>query len=1091
MTRAVAVALLASLAASCGPDAAGDDGEIVVVRIVVEGPGRVTSVPEGLDCAGPAVCERAFLRSDDVQLTAIADDGAALAGFAGDCRADPGSPFARFDGAPDDPSCTITFVPVARLRVLVEGEGTVEVGAATCGADESCEYAFDVGAVVDLYAQPASGWELLGFSGECTGADPLQSVELHADAECRVVFQPTFSGVVRFPVRVLIIGSGRVWSDPAGIDCDELDVDCEVEFVEGTTFELHAEADPGWEFAAWGYQCEGLGDATPIGGEVWYGIACTATFAEIVPSTLTVAVTGGGAVTSGPAGIDCPAGSCAAAYDPSTTVTLTATATPGHRFARWEGDCVGAAATSCTNTCTDAFDGWCDDGGLGADYSICALGTDCSDCGPRGAVAGPGQAIVSMAADRTCGAVFEPLPQHDVHVDVAGAGSVAGADGAIACGADCDATVYEGATVTLTATPAATARFARWGGDCAGVEPAIEVVVTAATSCTATFVERLDVDVRWSRRAAGAEVVGARAAADGATIAVLARDAAAARVVVIDAVTGRERARSSVLASPVAFAWDAPGGRVVVADEDRLVRLYDVDSGAVLSSMSGHTGDVAAVDVASDGAHVVSVDAIGRAKLWDAATGLVVRTVVHQADAPVHAVAFSPSGDRFATAGADGFVRVWSVSQAAFLREIDAVPDGAAAATSVAWSADAAALAIGRGDGGLRVHDPDDGALLDQGTSTGAVRDVAFVSSSLIAARVDPADLVVLDRGTDAVTATRTIAGLLTVHAASAGAAEADDGGGAGAQEGLVVAATIDGVLPTTAALPAGDDVVPLAWTAGAAAAGYAPAGATIATGGPAAPTRVWTADGALDADVVGPTATALAWRIGGAEFLVGGSDVVAVDATTGATTTRVPAVASTAALAVTPDDALVATARNAYPYDVRVWELSVGDVYRTLTGAGGVVRALATSPDGARVVGAAADGSVHVWLLATQARERALAGHVGGAVGVALDDDTLLSLGRDGVLRRWTFPAGVADGSAALGCTGAALAWRGGDVAVVGCADGTAHVVDAATLEARATFAAHATAVVAVDVAPDGSGDVLTASADETAVWTTSTPAP
>jgi len=37
----------------------------------------------------------------------------------------------------------------------------------------------------------------------------------------------------------------------------------------------------------------------------------------------------------------------------------------------------------CTNTCTDARDGWCDDGGSFADSSRCALGTDCADCGPR------------------------------------------------------------------------------------------------------------------------------------------------------------------------------------------------------------------------------------------------------------------------------------------------------------------------------------------------------------------------------------------------------------------------------------------------------------------------------------------------------------------------------------------------------------------------------------------------------------------------------------------------------------------------------------------------------------------------------------
>ncbi|MBM4396253.1 MAG: hypothetical protein FJ087_11235 [Deltaproteobacteria bacterium] len=37
----------------------------------------------------------------------------------------------------------------------------------------------------------------------------------------------------------------------------------------------------------------------------------------------------------------------------------------------------------CSNTCRYAGDGTCDDCGSGSDYSICAIGTDCGDCGPR------------------------------------------------------------------------------------------------------------------------------------------------------------------------------------------------------------------------------------------------------------------------------------------------------------------------------------------------------------------------------------------------------------------------------------------------------------------------------------------------------------------------------------------------------------------------------------------------------------------------------------------------------------------------------------------------------------------------------------
>ncbi len=37
----------------------------------------------------------------------------------------------------------------------------------------------------------------------------------------------------------------------------------------------------------------------------------------------------------------------------------------------------------CTNTCEDADDGFCDDGGEDSDYDVCSFGSDCGDCGPR------------------------------------------------------------------------------------------------------------------------------------------------------------------------------------------------------------------------------------------------------------------------------------------------------------------------------------------------------------------------------------------------------------------------------------------------------------------------------------------------------------------------------------------------------------------------------------------------------------------------------------------------------------------------------------------------------------------------------------
>ena len=45
--------------------------------------------------------------------------------------------------------------------------------------------------------------------------------------------------------------------------------------------------------------------------------------------------------------------------------------------------------SACANACPYAFDGDCDDGGMGAVYQLCVVGEDCGDCGLRAVLAAP------------------------------------------------------------------------------------------------------------------------------------------------------------------------------------------------------------------------------------------------------------------------------------------------------------------------------------------------------------------------------------------------------------------------------------------------------------------------------------------------------------------------------------------------------------------------------------------------------------------------------------------------------------------------------------------------------------------------------
>ena len=89
--------------------------------------------------------------------------------------------------------------------------------------------------------------------------------------------------------------------------------------------------------------------------------------------------TGGGTVTSGPAGINCGA-DCSENYTANTVVALTASANTGSRFAGWSGaaDCTdGSVTMDVDKTCTAAFTTTCGDGVCGTGETRCNCATDC------------------------------------------------------------------------------------------------------------------------------------------------------------------------------------------------------------------------------------------------------------------------------------------------------------------------------------------------------------------------------------------------------------------------------------------------------------------------------------------------------------------------------------------------------------------------------------------------------------------------------------------------------------------------------------------------------------------------------------------
>ena len=149
----------------------------------------------------------------------------------------------------------------------------------------------------------------------------------------------------------------------------------------------------------------------------------------------------------------------------------------------------------------------------------------------------------------------------------------------------------------------------------------------------------------------------------------------------------------------VRIAFSPDGSTLASASWDRVIRLWDLDTGRLLHALGGHTGAVRDIAFAADGAQIISGSEDHTIRFWGVQSGEQLN-VLSDHEKEVRCIAPTPDGVRLVSAGADSTVRLWDIESGKQLRVITQQ-----VTKSIAVAPDGRTIALGGFRGGVELWD--------------------------------------------------------------------------------------------------------------------------------------------------------------------------------------------------------------------------------------------------------------------------------------------------------------------------------------------------------------------------------------------------
>lgn len=408
-------------------------------------------------------------------------------------------------------------------------------------------------------------------------------------------------------------------------------------------------------------------------------------------------------------------------------------------------------------------------------------------------------------------------------------------------------------------------------------------------------------------------------------------------------------------AEVTACAISADGQRVLSASTDKTLRLWDLESGHLLTTFTGHTEEITACAFTPDGAHAVSAASDRTLRIWDLAARQCLHTLQRRPER-ANALVITADGERAVCAADGDVIQVWELATGRCLKTLSGYAEESSARSLSA--------------------------------------DGQTVLSAAYDNRVEVWQL-----------ATGLIQTLLVGHGATVNACALHPDGK------RAVTASDDGTLRVWKLAVSEAQRTLVGHGAGVLACAISPDGKQILSASADHRLKVWDLESGQNLDTLaGHTEAVTACAISR-------DGTVAVSASADHTL-KVWALARSRAVSLGHDGEVLACAINAAGTRVvsasadktlKLWDAQSGAVLHTLTGHAAGVNACAFTPDGRRVISASYDRSLKVWSVETGELLSTLNGHGAGvnACTVSADGKRALSASYDKTLIHWDLPSG------------------------------------------------------------------------------------